>query len=182
MDLVELPIATGDGLFLARYSAQGLTRLYFPKSASLESRAQLPVPGTGKTTHPDHSRDRKIQILRWHKLTTTAVKDILHGRPPKEFPPLDFTGTDFQKAAWKAMLKIPAGKTKSYGEIAKAIGKPRAVRAVGSACGANSMPLLVPCHRVLAAHKKIGGFGSGLHWKRSLLAREGLEFNGDRLT
>lgn len=73
------------------------------------------------------------------------------------------------------MLKIPAGKTKSYGEIATAIKNPKAVRAVGGACGANPIPVLVPCHRILAANKKIGGFSGGLDWKRSLLAREGIK-------
>ena len=76
------------------------------------------------------------------------------------------------------MLKLGPGKTKSYGEIAEAISKPKAVRAVGGACGANSIPVLVPCHRVLAAGGKIGGFGSGLDWKRRLLAKEGINFYG----
>ena len=74
------------------------------------------------------------------------------------------------------MLKISIGKTKSYGEIAAAIGNPKAVRAVGGACGANPVPVLVPCHRVLAANKKLGGFSGGLDWKRSLLKREGVKF------
>ena len=59
-------------------------------------------------------------------------------------------------------LKISPGKTKSYGEVAQAIGNPKAVRAVGSACGANPLPVLVPCHRILAANHKLGGFGGGL--------------------
>jgi len=70
------------------------------------------------------------------------------------------------------MQRIPAGHTRSYGELAADIGKPKAVRAVGGACGANPIPLLVPCHRVLAAGGKIGGFSGGLDWKRKLLARE----------
>jgi O-6-methylguanine DNA methyltransferase len=72
------------------------------------------------------------------------------------------------------MRRISCGQTQSYGEIAKAIGKPKAVRAVGGACGANPIPVLVPCHRVLAAGGKIGGFSGGLDWKRKLLAREGV--------
>lgn len=72
------------------------------------------------------------------------------------------------------MLKLGPGETKSYGEIAEAIGKPKAVRAVGGACGANPIPVLVPCHRILAANKKIGGFSGGLEWKRRLLGREGV--------
>ncbi len=74
------------------------------------------------------------------------------------------------------MLKIKFGRTQSYGEIATAIGNPNAVRAVGGACGANPIPVIVPCHRVLAAHQKLGGFSSGLEWKKKLLAREGVIF------
>jgi O-6-methylguanine DNA methyltransferase len=73
------------------------------------------------------------------------------------------------------LRKIPAGQTRSYGEVAQTIGRPRAIRAVGGACGANPVPVLVPCHRVLAANKKNGGFSNGLAWKRRLLAREGVK-------
>ena len=72
------------------------------------------------------------------------------------------------------MRKISMGQTKSYGEIARAIGRPKAVRAVGGACGANPIPVLIPCHRVLAANGKIGGFSGGLDRKYDLLAREGI--------
>jgi len=72
------------------------------------------------------------------------------------------------------MTKIPLGKTGSYGELARAIGRPKAVRAVGGACGANPIPVLVPCHRVLAANHKLGGFSGGLDRKRELLKREGV--------
>jgi O-6-methylguanine DNA methyltransferase len=77
-------------------------------------------------------------------------------------------------------LKISLGKTKSYGEIAAAIGNPKAVRAVGGACGANPVPVLVPCHRVLAANNKLGGFSSGLDWKRKLLAYEGVKLEFEK--
>jgi len=104
------------------------------------------------------------------------LKNVLARRSPGKFPPLDLAGTEFQKTVWNALRKIPLGKTKSYGEIARAIGRPRAVRAVGGACGANPIPVLVPCHRVLAANKKLGGFSGGLNRKRELLAREGIKF------
>lgn len=116
------------------------------------------------------------EVRAWHRLTTQAVKAVLAGKDAGELPPLDLsTGTDFQRAVWTAMRKIRAGQTRSYGEIARDIGKPKAVRAVGGACGANPIPVLVPCHRVLAAGKKIGGFSGGLDWKRKLLAREGVK-------
>ncbi len=80
-------------------------------------------------------------------------------------------GTDFQKAVWREMEKIPRGQTRTYGEIAKAIGNPKAVRAVGSACGANPVPLFIPCHRV-TGQNGLGGFGAGLPWKKLLLNME----------
>ena len=127
------------------------------------------IPSSQMETH------RLLHKIRaWHRATTDALKKILAGGEPEKFPPLDLAGTAFQKSVWNALRKISLGKTKSYGEIAAAIGKPKAVRAVGGACGANPVPVLVPCHRVLAANKKLGGFSGGLDWKRSLLKREGI--------
>jgi methylated-DNA-[protein]-cysteine S-methyltransferase len=88
--------------------------------------------------------------------------------------PMHAEGTEFQKKVWNAMRKIPHGKTKTYGEIARAIGKAAAVRAVGAACGKNPILILNPCHRVLASNGSLGGFSAGLHRKKELLTREGL--------
>ena len=88
---------------------------------------------------------------------------------------LKLSGTDFQQQVWRAISKIPAGKTLSYSEIAASIGNPNAVRAVGTACGANPIPLLIPCHRVLASNGGLGGFGGGLAVKKLLLAAEALQ-------
>jgi O-6-methylguanine DNA methyltransferase len=85
---------------------------------------------------------------------------------------LDLRGTEFQRAVWDALLRIPYGETRSYGEIARQIGRPNAVRAVGTANGANPVALVVPCHRVIAAQGKLGGYGGGLDLKRRLLAME----------
>ena len=159
---VTIPVETADGSFVAHYSEKGLVEIDWPVKKNTRVRsANMKTSG---------------QVLRWHKLTTAALKKILAGREAKELPPLDWAGkTEFQKSVWREMLKIPVGKTKSYGEIARAIGRPKAVRAVGGACGANPVPVLVPCHRVLAANGKIGGFSGGLGWKRVLLAREGVK-------
>jgi O-6-methylguanine DNA methyltransferase len=81
-------------------------------------------------------------------------------------------GTEFQKAVWEELRKIPRGQTRTYGEIAGAIGRPKAARAVGSACGANPLPLFIPCHRVVAKNG-LGGFVAGLPWKILLLKMEG---------
>lgn len=90
--------------------------------------------------------------------------------------PLDIVaGTDFQRAVWSAVSGIPWGKTISYGELARRVKKPGAARAVGQALGANPVPIIVPCHRILAASGGLGGFGAGLDWKRELLRIEGYE-------
>ena len=84
----------------------------------------------------------------------------------------EFSGTEFQKSVWNELLKIPFGKTKTYGEIAKAIGKPKAARAVGSACGKNPLAIIIPCHRVLGMNGKITGFAWGTEIKEWLLGHE----------
>jgi methylated-DNA-[protein]-cysteine S-methyltransferase len=81
-------------------------------------------------------------------------------------------GTDFQHAVWEALISIPYGETRSYGEIAKAIGQPQAARGVGAANGANPIALIVPCHRVIGADGSLTGYGGGLPLKRALLAHE----------
>ncbi len=88
-------------------------------------------------------------------------------------PPLDLRGTQMQREIWAALLEIPAGVTRTYGEIARAIGRPSAVRAVGAAIGANPVGVLVPCHRVLGANGALTGYAGGLPRKRWLLAHEG---------
>lgn len=88
--------------------------------------------------------------------------------------PYDFGGTEFQKMVWMQLLKIPAGSTKSYKQVALDTGRPAAVRAVGTACGANPVPVVVPCHRVVAVGG-IGGYGGGPELKRRLLAAEGVD-------
>jgi len=88
--------------------------------------------------------------------------------------PLDIQGTAFQRRVWEELRRIPAGETRTYGEVAAAIGNPRAVRAVGSACGKNPVPVVVPCHRVLPASGGVGNYGCGPERKRKLLAAEGV--------
>ena len=159
---VTLLVKTRHGTFAARYTERGLVALDFPKPR--ESKA-------GKSVIPK-------SIRQWHVLTTRAVQSVLQGKTAVELPPLDLSGgTEFQRQVWEELLWTPCGETRSYAEIAQAIRKPKAVRAVGGACGANPIPLLIPCHRVLAANRKIGGFSGGLEWKHKLLAIEQVELN-----
>ncbi len=152
-------MATEAGEFLAEYSDRGLVALRFP----------LPG-GTPVSSLPTSV---SAAIRRWHALTANAVKAVLAGHPLPPLPPLDLTGgTPFQQSVWRALRAIARGQTKSYGEIAAAVGRPKSARAVGAACGANPIPLLIPCHRVLATGGGWGGFTAGLEWKRRLLAAE----------
>ena len=83
-------------------------------------------------------------------------------------------GTDFQRSVWKALRAIPAGETRTYGQLAAAIGSPKAVRAVGLANGRNPVALIVPCHRVIGANGTLTGYAGGLERKRWLLQHEGI--------
>ncbi len=95
------------------------------------------------------------------------------GEPENLDHPLDLQGSQFQMQVWAELREIPAGKVATYGDIASRVGRPRGARAVGQACGRNPVVLFVPCHRVVAAHGSLGGFGSGLSLKKALLDHEG---------
>jgi AraC family transcriptional regulator of adaptative response/methylated-DNA-[protein]-cysteine methyltransferase len=88
--------------------------------------------------------------------------------------PLDIRGTPFQRSVWEQLRAIPRGKTRSYGEIARRIGRPRAARAVGTANGANPVSIVIPCHRALRASGQLGGYRWGLERKRRLLELEAM--------
>jgi len=157
-----LPISTTDGEFLACYSGTGLCGLDFP------ARNQHLLSKIDPAQVPPHVR-------LWHALTVKALGRALAGQGPGRLPPLDLScGTEFQQQVWQALLQITCGANSSYAQVAQAIGRPKAVRAVGAACGANPIPVFVPCHRVLAANQGLGGFSGGLDWKRRLLEREGV--------
>jgi O-6-methylguanine DNA methyltransferase len=159
-------VPTRDGTFIAYYSDKGLARLDFPNGKmSLRRDAAQPAGATPAL--------RKTALKEWHRLTTRAVELAIGGKAIAAMPPLDVSGaTEFQKSVWSALQKISCGKTKTYSEIAASVRNPKAARATGSACGANPIPLLIPCHRVLASGGKLGGFSGGLDWKRKLLTRE----------
>lgn len=119
--------------------------------------AELPPGGAAAR----RVRDR----LAWYFRGDLAALDAVPAEPRG--------GTPFQRLVWRTLRDIPAGSTWSYAELARRVGSPRAVRAVGAANGANPVPLVVPCHRVIASDGSLGGYGGGLPAKEWLLRHEG---------
>lgn len=118
----------------------------------------------------------KAQIAPANKRTRDMAAALVAAvESPSGAPdvPLDMRGTPFQRAVWEQLCAIPAGSTISYGELARRVGRPKAVRAVAQACGANPVAVIVPCHRVIGADGSLTGYASGIERKRILLEREG---------
>jgi methylated-DNA-[protein]-cysteine S-methyltransferase len=144
-------VKTSLGVFGVQYSGKGLCRIEFPGACTVAA---------GKVPSQYQVFARQLQLYA-------------QGKPVVWRVPLDFSsGTEFQRAVWNAMRNIPHGQTRSYGWLAERVKNPRAYRAVGSACGVNPLPVVVPCHRVVAGDGSLGGFSGGLNRKRRLLALE----------
>lgn len=108
--------------------------------------------------------------------TEQQLNEYFAGKRTRFELDLDFTGTEFQKEVWAALLEIPFGETRSYSDIARRIGRPKAVRAVGAANGRNPISIVAPCHRVIGTSGKLTGFAGGLANKELLLRLEGRKF------
>ena len=153
-DLIETEL----GKFRVQYTKQGLVRLQFP---------QIKGDPASNTIKPSK---------HWINQTKSALNAILNGKIPRTFPPLDISsGTDFQRAVWALLQSIPTGQVEAYGELAYRLNNPKAARAVGGACGANPIPVLIPCHRVVGANGSLTGFSAGINWKIRLLRIESVE-------
>lgn len=151
-------MVTGLGPLLVAATDKGVCRVSFDESES-DLRRHFP----------------KAQILPGDAdFQTMAAQVAALVDDPAALPdlPIDMHGTAFQQAVWAALRAIPVGETRSYGEIAAAIGRPHAVRATGTACGNNRLALLVPCHRVLRSDGAPGGYAYGVERKQALLSRE----------
>ncbi len=135
------------------------------------------LPGKDISNLISQLQEKPAHLVQENALSLVPAIDVLEqyfsGETKHLSHALDLQGTPFQRMVWSALREIPLGKVTTYGEIAGEIGRPRAARAVGQACGSNNVVLFVPCHRVVAAHGKLGGFGGGLKLKKALLRHEG---------
>ena len=122
-----------------------------------------PEVGGAWRAHPDHPVLRRAGM---------QLDGYFRGRRRSVDLPLCASGTPFQRAVWQALLEIPYGETRSYADIARRIGRPKAVRAVGTANGANPVSIIVPCHRVIGTDGSLTGYAGGLENKHKLLALE----------
>lgn len=117
----------------------------------------------------DRGRGEESPLLR---AARTQLLEYLAGTRRSFDLPLDPAGTDFQRSVWEALRAIPYGQTRTYGEVAAAVGRPRAVRAVGQANHVNPLPIFIPCHRVVGKNGALTGYAGGLDLKSALLALE----------
>ncbi|MBA4493421.1 methylated-DNA--[protein]-cysteine S-methyltransferase [Paenactinomyces guangxiensis] len=145
---------------------QGLCQLTFNKKSD-------PVLGLQLWSN-QWFRNPKLERNDYQLLPYVQQLDEYFHQSRREFDlPLDLYGTRFQKLVWKQLLEIPYGEVRSYKEVARAIGAPKAVRAVGGANNKNPVSIIVPCHRVIGSNGSLVGYGGGLHIKEYLLTLEG---------
>jgi methylated-DNA-[protein]-cysteine S-methyltransferase len=128
------------------------------------------LPNHGQTVKVKGHGDDAPPVL---KETATQLDEYFAGERTDFDVPMELDGTEFQREVWAELSRIPYAQTISYGELARRVGRPKGPRAVGQANGRNPIPIIVPCHRVLASNG-IGGYGGGLPMKRALLAVEGV--------
>lgn len=150
----SLVIDSPAGKIFISASPSGITRVCFGQCSVVES-------GCGKGYARDHLRAAALQL-----------EEYFAGKRQEFYLPLDLSGTRFRQSVWQQAQLITFARTATYGDIARRIGSPGAARAVGSALGANPVPIIIPCHRVIGAGGVLTGFSSGLLIKRLLLEHE----------
>jgi AraC family transcriptional regulator, regulatory protein of adaptative response / methylated-DNA-[protein]-cysteine methyltransferase len=160
-ELAVASVKTSAGRVYVVCSANGLREVHLG-SSEMASRKEARARGV-----------RYVRRPKWSAEAVRAIERFVAGRDIPAALPLDLAfGTPFQRRVWDATRRVPWGQVESYSAIAARAGAPRAVRAVGNALGRNPVPIVVPCHRVIHFAGSIGGFTSGLDWKRYLLSLE----------
>ena len=153
-------------------TGQGVRAIVLPKPTRRAVERELTSRGGSRAAPTPLTNGRGDGHL---KAARSAVIAYLAGKARSFDLPLDLQGQPrFRLKVWEVLQRIPYGRVRSYGWVARKVGKPKAARAVGAACGANPVPLLVPCHRVVAGDGSLGGFSGGLGVKKRLLKLEGL--------
>lgn len=146
-------------------SSKGIHTIVLPKHSKRAVEAELHTPSYGPVQQAESSR---LAAARQQLL------DYLAGKRSTFDVPLDLSsGTSFQRQVWRTLQRVPYGKLRSYQWIAARVGGPQYARAVGNAVGSNPIPIVIPCHRIVAQDATLGGFSGGLHMKRKLLSLEG---------
>lgn len=151
------------GRLLIASSDRGLLRIAF-----LQNGVGEVIPRLEKA-YPDETL---VEDLATNRDALDQLQEYFQGHRRVFTLPLALRGTEFQRSVWEAVAGVPYGETRSYGYIARKLGKPRACRAVGGANGANPVPIVIPCHRIIGSDGSMTGFGGGIPIKENLLALE----------
>lgn len=172
MRLTYLAFESPIGWIAAAETSRGIALVEFlgpgPESDAASGER---VSAAMRASYPDAVLEPGAGVLCWR--ARAHIIDYLQKRTPVPELPFDLRkGSSFDRSIWKAIGAIPFGETRTYKEISAAVGVPAGARAAGNACGRNPVPILIPCHRVVASGGKLGGFSGGLDIKRALLGLE----------
>jgi methylated-DNA-[protein]-cysteine S-methyltransferase len=163
--IVQTTFQSPLGTMIIAATAKGLAGLWF------EGQRHLPPELAGPHQSAPQKADPEHPVL---KNVSQQLTEYFAGQRSRFEVPLDLTsGTAFQQSVWQALQAIPYGRTASYGDVSRRVGKPTAVRAVGAAVGRNPVSIIVPCHRVMGANGSLTGYAGGLDRKTALLKLEG---------
>jgi len=160
--IYEASIASKLGRLTVRASERGIREVSLDEPRDTRQKNAVFVRANGQ----------KTRGAEWARQAARELEEYAAGKREKFSVPLDVQGTPFQQKVWKALRAIPYGETRSYGEIARQIGNPKAARAVGMANHENPVALIVPCHRVIAGDGSLGGYACGLQKKSQILQME----------
>ena len=171
--ICETQVSTRLGAFTIRSSERGVREISFSAGENADRNGRRNSGAKpAAANRASEGRESAAQSRKWAKQAARELREYAAGERTKFTVPLDLDGTAFQRRVWKALCSIPYGQTRSYGEIARQVGSPRAARAVGMANHDNPVCIVVPCHRVIAGDGSLGGYAVGLKTKSAILDLE----------